>query len=346
MSHRDTGQKWGQNSNVAGCMAPLMRGTTGPAGQQTDLAIRWYGAVIGVAVLAGITLQLLPSASLGALDVLNDAASYDPGESAGDNFPGSAFFYAQGAFSPASGRSTNDSAHVTALSTSSAALAMPFKGATAVDRYRATNCLTSAIYYEAGNEPDDGQRAVAQVVLNRVRHPAWPHSVCGVVYQGSERGDMRCQFTFSCDGAMARMPNNISWARARRVAMQALAGAVYAPVGLATHYHTLAVHPNWANRLTPVAVIGAHIFYRWQGTNGTARAFSASYTGRELQGGPSLREQASRPLASPMIAPIISAQVADIAPWADMPRASSPAADLPDSTIRPEYRNSGRPLAN
>ncbi|MGK2911519.1 MAG: cell wall hydrolase [Sphingobium sp.] len=319
-----------------------MRGNTGLTGQRKDVATRWYGGVIGLAMLAGVALQLLPSASLGALDVLNEPASYDLGESAGDNFPGSAFFYAQGAFSPLSAR---DSAHVTALGESSPALAVPFRGVTAVDRYRATNCLTSAIYYEAGNEPDDGQRAVAQVVLNRVRHPAWPHSVCGVVYQGSERADTRCQFTFSCDGAMTRMPNNASWGRAQRVAMQALAGAVYAPVGLATHYHTLAVHPNWANSLTPVAVIGAHIFYRWQGTNGTARAFSALYTGRELQGGPSLRLEVYRAPGAPLIAPIISAQTPEIPKWPILPSAMSPSADLPQSTIRPEFRNSGRPLS-
>ena len=72
-------------------------------------------------------------------------------------------------------------------------------------RARALDCLTSAIYYEAGQESTDGQRAVAQVVLNRVRHPAFPASVCGVVYEGSTRAT-GCQFTFTCDGSLARAP--------------------------------------------------------------------------------------------------------------------------------------------
>jgi spore germination cell wall hydrolase CwlJ-like protein len=75
------------------------------------------------------------------------------------------------------------------------------------------DCLTAAIYYEAASEPDDGQRAVAQVVLNRVAHPAYPKTVCGVVYQGSERGT-GCQFTFTCDGALARKPSRYFWDRA------------------------------------------------------------------------------------------------------------------------------------
>jgi len=123
------------------------------------------------------------------------------------------------------------------------------------------------------------------------------------------------------------------------------AAAIYALVGFAMHYHTLAVHPNWAGSLTPVAVIGAHIFYRWQGTNGTARAFSALYTGRELQGGPSLRLEVSKASGAALIAPIISAQTSEVPTWPTAPSAMSPASDLPQSTIRAEYRNSGRPLS-
>ncbi|HLL58830.1 MAG TPA: cell wall hydrolase, partial [Allosphingosinicella sp.] len=104
-------------------------------------------------------------------------------------------------------------------------------------RMRSIECLTAAIYYEAASESDDGQRAVAQVVLNRVRHPTYPNSVCGVVYQGSERST-GCQFSFTCDGSLARVPSIAGWARARRIAAAALAGSVYAPVGYSTHYHT------------------------------------------------------------------------------------------------------------
>src|SRR3982750_5030053 len=115
---------------------------------------------------------------------------------------------------------------------------------------RSLQCLTEAIYYEARNQSDDGQRAVAQVVLNRVRHPAYPNTVCGVVYQGSERST-GCQFSFTCDGSLARVPNRLFWQRAENVARDALSGFVYAPVGLATHYHTIAVHPYWAPSLVP-----------------------------------------------------------------------------------------------
>ena len=98
-------------------------------------------------------------------------------------------------------------------------IALPFawRGADLATRARALECLTSAVYYEAGSEPVDGQRAVAQVVLNRVRHPAFPSTVCDVVYQGSTRAT-GCQFTFTCDGSLARRPSADGWARARTVA--------------------------------------------------------------------------------------------------------------------------------
>ncbi|WP_416365907.1 cell wall hydrolase [Sphingomonas aerolata] len=81
----------------------------------------------------------------------------------------------------------------------------------ATDRARALLCLTTAIYYEAASEPDAGQRAVAQVILNRVRHPAFPATVCGVVYQGPHSGGAptACQFSFACDGATARAPASL-----------------------------------------------------------------------------------------------------------------------------------------
>jgi hypothetical protein len=147
-------------------------------------------------------------------------------------------------------------------------------------RARALECLTSAVYYEAGSQSDDGQRAVAQVVLNRVRHPAFPASVCGVVYQGSTRAT-GCQFTFTCDGSLARGASIAGWARARKVAAAALTGAVYAPVGYATHYHANYVVPYWASSLAKNAVVGAHIFYRWAGGWGRPRAFAEQYAGRE-----------------------------------------------------------------
>ncbi|QIK95784.1 cell wall hydrolase [Sphingomonas sp. HDW15A] len=160
--------------------------------------------------------------------------------------------------------------------------AKPFSlgSANAAVRANALECLTSAIYYEAGQESTDGQRAVAQVVLNRVRHPAFPSSVCGVVYQGSTR-QTGCQFTFTCDGSMTRGPMRDSWDRARKVAQEALSGAVYAPVGNATHYHANYVFPYWAPTLAKTAVVGAHLFYRWAGGWGQPTAFNQRYSGHE-----------------------------------------------------------------
>ncbi|MCL6730660.1 cell wall hydrolase [Sphingomonas hankyongi] len=147
-------------------------------------------------------------------------------------------------------------------------------------RARALECLTSAVYYEAGQESTDGQRAVAQVVLNRVRHAAFPASVCGVVYEGSTRAT-GCQFTFTCDGSLYRGPDAAGWRRAYHVAEAALAGSVYAPVGNATHYHANYVVPYWASTLAKNAVVGAHIFYRWAGGWGQSAAFTKNYAGRE-----------------------------------------------------------------
>lgn len=130
-----------------------------------------------------------------------------------------------------------------------------------LDRERALGCLTSAVYYEAATEPTLGQEAVAQVVLNRVKAPSYPKSVCGVVYQGSTR-HTGCQFTFTCDGSLGRAPVNALWQNAERVAERALDGTLSNDLGLITHYHTYWVKPYWSGSLTEVARIGAHIFYQ------------------------------------------------------------------------------------
>jgi hypothetical protein len=143
--------------------------------------------------------------------------------------------------------------------------------------------MTAAIYYEAAYETTDGQRAVAQVVLNRMRHPAFPKTVCGVVFQGSTRAT-GCQFTFTCDGALARQPTDEGWARARKVAEAALNGHVMRKVGNATHYHAAYVAPYWSPSLVKVGTIGAHIFYRWTGGAGLPPAFGGRYAGGETAG--------------------------------------------------------------
>ena len=145
------------------------------------------------------------------------------------------------------------------------------------DLDRALLCLTQAVYYEAGFEPIAGRRAVAQVVLNRMRHPAFPKSVCGVVYQGARQPV--CQFSFVCDGSLYRAPAPAAWRQARDIARAALAGYVEQPVGSATHYHADYVAPRWAPMLAKITKIGAHIFYRWPGSWGQRGAFTGRYAG-------------------------------------------------------------------
>ena len=158
--------------------------------------------------------------------------------------------------------------------------ARPFRfGADTASRERAVDCLAAAAWYEAGDDPP-AERAVIQTVLNRVRHPAFPATVCGVVFQGSERRT-GCQFTFTCDGAMARIPGAIAWQRARIIARAALAGAVDPAVGLATHYHADYVVPYWQRSLEKAAQVGNQIFYRWPGFWGTLPAFRRPVGGRE-----------------------------------------------------------------
>ena len=160
-------------------------------------------------------------------------------------------------------------------------VAAPFdlKGNSAA-RAQALNCLASAVYYEAGNQDVDGERAVAQVVLNRVRHPAFPASICNVVYEGSTK-PTGCQFTFTCDGSLDRRPDVDGWRRASGVAQAALNGYVYAPIGWATHYHADYVVPYWASTMAKNAVVGVHLFYHWAGSWGQPAVFTKAYAGRE-----------------------------------------------------------------
>lgn len=148
--------------------------------------------------------------------------------------------------------------------------------ADAAFRQTALECLAQAVYYEAASESDAGQRAVAQVVLNRVRSPAFPNTVCGVVFQGWTRST-GCQFSFTCDGSMQRIPSASGMARARRIAADALSGVVMREVGNATHYHADYVVPYWASSLDKVQTVGRHIFYLIRGGLGRPGAFSARY---------------------------------------------------------------------
>lgn len=145
---------------------------------------------------------------------------------------------------------------------------------------KALRCLTQAVYYEAGFEPGEGQMAVAQTVINRMRHPGYPKSICGVIYEGAARAT-GCQFSFACDGSLAREPAPAMWANAQAVAKRALNGFVFKPVGTATHYHADYVAPYWAPTLVKLKQFGQHIFYRWTGPSGMLTAFKGRYSGNE-----------------------------------------------------------------
>lgn len=151
----------------------------------------------------------------------------------------------------------------------------------AADFKNAVDCLAAAAYYEAGDDPN-GQAAVVQVVINRTRHPVYPSTLCAVVFEGSER-ETGCQFTFTCDGSLARKPAPAAWQRARKTAMAALAGRVDARVGTATHYHADYVLPYWAASLRKLTQIGAHIFYRWPGSLGSTTALRDPAGAREIK---------------------------------------------------------------
>lgn len=234
---------------------------------------------------------------------------------------------------------------------------LAFRAASSADRERALQCMTQAIYYEAGTESEAGQRAVAQVVLNRVRHPGYANSICGVVYEGSERST-GCQFTFTCDGALARRPVASLWARAQRYAREAIDGRAFGDVGYATHYHTLDVWPYWGRTLTMTNMIGRHLFHRLRGSAGGPGAFTARYAGREPSPRPwqprdtqiDLADtHAGEPAAAAddRLPPAPALREAAIAARAaqepdNLPGSRPIENALPDSRVRPEYRDSGR----
>lgn len=158
----------------------------------------------------------------------------------------------------------------------------PFSLRGSIAGSRDLECLTQAVYYEARGETDSGQAAVAQVVLNRVRHPRFPKSICGVVFQQARAS---CQFSFACDGSTRRRLEGAAWTRARRVASRALDGFVMAQVGSATDFRRKEL-PNIG--LMRVAQIGSHAFYRFGGRLGGAeplRAEPQPSTGRTVMAG-------------------------------------------------------------
>ena len=299
-----------------------------------------------------------------------------PFEKAGDSFPGSAFYYLAPDNAPLlAGEVHSDAQNApTSVDPYAGPAARSLRPAgTFIDRARALQCLTAAVYYEAASEADAGQRAVAQVVLNRVAHRSYPDTVCGVVFQGSERRT-GCQFSFTCDGALARIPNRFFWARAESVARAALSGYVERSVGLATHYHTIQIHPYWADSLVNLGTIGMHRFYRFGGAAGTPSAFSLAYFGGEPVAAPHARSAAAAVTAEdPALDPLALQRAYEAGVKVAQGNAMTPSATgltpvraapaphysqelqarggealhkgerLPEATgVRPEYQNSGR----
>ena len=278
-----------------------------------------------------------------------------PFEIAGQSFPGSAFYYLDQPPQPVFdieelrvAEGTLDAVKLTEKFGAGATARAFMSAGTGIDKARALKCLSMAIYYEAASESQAGQEAVAQVVLNRVSHPAYPASICGVVFQGSER-KTGCQFTFTCDGSLNRRPSSAGWARAQSVALAALSGKVFQPVGLATHYHTHAVNPYWASSLDLIGSIGAHRFYRWKGNAGRAAAFSTSYSGREPLALPNPRDASPLPSQAGLDASPLPPSQAEIGP--SLPEEPKVGAGAPlaadkapaqSGDVKPEFRNSGR----
>ena len=203
------------------------------------------------------------------------------------------------------------------------------------DPVRDLDCLTQAVYFEARGETPRGQAAVAQVVLNRVKSPAFPKTVCGVVFQGAARST-GCQFSFTCDGSMRKGRELDAWDRARHVAARALAGAVLADVGSATHFHTTGVSPAWGPQMLRVSQVGLHIFYRFnprarplQPSDVEQAVFVSSPQGADAPA-PTLR------LASALLVKPADAEAAIAASLASPPPAqSAPPADAKPAPAKP-----------
>jgi hypothetical protein len=128
-------------------------------------------------------------------------------------------------------------------------------------RLAESDCLARAIYFEARSESEMGQLAVAKVVLNRVKDPAYPKTICGVVYQGANRTNA-CQFSFACDGISDQPTSRIAWDQSKKIAARALAGDQSINIlGAATYYHADYVNPKWSSSFKRLIKIGRHIFY-------------------------------------------------------------------------------------
>jgi spore germination cell wall hydrolase CwlJ-like protein len=121
------------------------------------------------------------------------------------------------------------------------------------------NCLVQAVYFEAGQEIPEGQRAVAEVILHRVDDPRFPKTVCDVIHDKNPKG---CQFSWWCDGKSDATPDADRWATSKQAVTDVLDGAYPDPTNGALFYHARFVRPRWSKKMIRTAAIGGHIFYR------------------------------------------------------------------------------------
>ena len=249
----------------------------------------WMGENAQAEVAHARAIHLANAAALGFSERALQAEIHAMGPAAAalaqrqDPFAGQGLRGAQGAeaITQFDARATAPSTQLSVLPASlthargPAAQPFHFADGGALGAARDLSCLTDAVYYEARGEGASGQAAVAQVVLNRVRHPAFPKSVCGVVFQRAE-GGYGCQFSFVCDGSMRHQREPGAWRHAEEVAARALDGTVMAAIGNATHFHVAGVNPGWGPHLLRVAQVGLHVFYRFGGSTGGPGAFNGA----------------------------------------------------------------------
>ncbi len=228
------------------------------------------GLVVGGAYLAGSSVETRPVRPVPAVAGSLQAARAPAPHTA--NVAPSPMVLASGASRSATPRQLPLRDRFRVAAEAIGAAARPFHFQTVADAPSDLHCLTEAVYFEARGEAPAGQQAVAQVVLNRVRHPAFPKTICAVVHQHTGSG---CQFSFACGSQQAAL-NSVAWRRAQTIASSEMHGAVMTAVGDATHFQAARASPFAG--LLKVAQVGAHIFYRFGGHAGTPAMFHQAPT--------------------------------------------------------------------